>query len=305
MRLIPRGLFKERKDNTRSEKDYFSQDIRTKILMLFNDFDLNQLDTSSVAVLGGSYRNDCLELMKSKLKYLVDIKYINNFEKFFLCCSINDLFSCVELYTECMQEIIERYKRHQSSKPFLMRSYDISNILITFVKSFNDLLDYHKIPYQFAYNKVIDKLFIEKKFNEIEEENKEKIYELIKNEPKINEYFTQSLGNYAKREFKDSIENAYLTLEKYLKFKTENHKLDAVKNLPEFQKKYPFKERGIFSIRPNIIKDKISLIYSIRSELKSHSDKETFDTNQFLEETARFQLNEVMTCIILLEELSK
>ena len=86
-------------------------------------------------------------------------------------------------------------------------------------------------------------------------------------------------------------------MEKYLKFKTGNHKIDAIKNFPEFQKKYPFKERGIFSLRPNIIKDKISLIYSIRSELKSHSDKETFDTNQFLEETARFlkqkSINEV------------
>lgn len=305
MGLIPRGLFKERKDNTNSKEDYFNQDIKTKILMLFNDFDLNRLDTSSVVVLGGKYQNDCLELMKSKLKYLIAIGDVNNFEKFFLDCSINDLFSCVELYTECMQEIINRYEQHQKNELFLTRKYDTDNIMVGFIKSFNDLLDYHKIPYQFKYNEAINKLFIERKFSKIEEENKEKIYELIKNELKINEHFTWALGNYAKREFKDSIENAYLTLEKWLKFKTGNHKLDAVKNFSEFQKKYPFKEKGLFSNRPNIIKDKISLIYSIRSELKSHSDKETFDTNKFLEETARFQLNEVMNCIILLEELSK
>jgi hypothetical protein len=305
MRLIPRGLFKERKDNTQSEKDFFNHDIRTKILMLFNDFDLNHLDISSVAVLGGSYRNDCLELMKSKLKYLIDAKHINNFESYFFGCSINEIFSCVELYTECMLGIIEKYERHQRSEPFMSRRYDTDNIMVTFVKSFNDLLDYHKIPYQFSYNNVLNKLFIDRKFNEIEEETKEKVFEIIKSEPKINEHFTQSLSDYAKKNFKDSVENVYLALEKYLKFKTENHKLDAVKNFPEFQKKYSFKEKGIFSVRPNIIKDKISLIYSIRSELKSHSDKETFDTNKFLEETAKFQLNEVMNCIIILEKLSK
>ena len=305
MRLIPRGLFKERKDNTHSEKDYFNQDIRTKILMLFNDFDLNHLDTSSVAVLGGNYQNDCLNLMKSKLKYLIDVKHISNFERYFSSCNVNELFSCVELYIVCMQELIVRYENHQRNHSFRMGGYETSNIIAGFVKSFNDLLDYHQIPYQFTYNKVLGKLFIDKKFSESEEETKEKIYEIIKGEPKINEHFTQSLGNYAKREFKDSIENAYLTLEKYLKFKTENHKLEAVANFPIFQKKYPFKEKGIFSVRPSIIKDKISLVYSIRSELKSHSDKETFDTNQFLEETARFQLNEVMNIIILLDNLSK
>ena len=138
MRLIPRGFFKERKDNTKSEEDHFSHDIRTKILMLFNDFGLNHLDTSSVAVLGGSYRNDCLELMKSKLKYLIEVKHINNFESFLGGCSVNELFSCVELYTECMQEIIKGYERHQRSEPFMSRRYDTSNIMVTFVKSFND-----------------------------------------------------------------------------------------------------------------------------------------------------------------------
>src|SRR3989338_10124094 len=304
MKLIPRGLFKERKDSTDAEKDLFSQDIRTKILMLFNDFDLNHLDTSSVAVLGGSYQNDCLNLMKSKLKYLIDISYINDFEKFFLRCSINELFSCVELYVNCMQDIIGRYEQHRMES-FRIRSYDTNNLIFSFVKAFNDLLDYHKISYQFTYNEAINKLFIEKKFNEVEEENKEKIYELIKNEPKINEHFTQSLGDYAKRKFEDSIENAYLTLEKYLKFKTGNHKLDAEDNYKEFQKKFSFSNKGIFSIRNDILKNKISVIYSIRSEIKSHSDKETFDRSKFLAETARFQLNEVMNMIILLEDLSK
>ena len=304
MKIIPRGLFKERKDNTNLEEDYFGQDIITKILMLFNDFDMNQLYTSSVAVLSGSYQNDCLQLMKSKLKYLIDIKHIKDFEIYFISCNVNEIFSCVELYTECMQEVINRYEQHKRTM-YLTQGYDTSNIIINFIKAFNDLLDYHKISYQFTYNKVIDKLFIEKKFNEIEEENKESIYELIKNEPKINEHFTQSLGDYAKRKFKDSIENAYLTLEKYLKFKTENHNLDAGDNYKEFQKKFSFSNKCIFSIRNDIIKNKISVIYSIRSVIKSHSDNETFDRSKFLAETARFQLNEVMNTIILLDNLSQ
>ncbi|MBU0532645.1 hypothetical protein KKB44_04075 [Candidatus Micrarchaeota archaeon] len=304
MELVPRGLFNERKGTAQSGKDYFTRDIRTKILMLFDDFDLNHLDTSSVVVVGGSYRNSCLRLMKSKLKYLVDLGHIDKFEEFFLSCTLNELLSCVELYTKCMEEIISRYEQHERTKLY-SRGYDTSQLLVTFVKSFNNLLAYHKIPYHFVYNDVLDKLFIEKQFNEVEEEVKEKIYEIIKNEPKINEYFTQSLGDYAKREYKVSIENAYLTLEKYLKVKTKNHNLDAVRNFVEFQKKYSFNEKGIFSVRPDIIKNKISLIYSIRSELKSHSDRETFDTNKFLEETAKFQLNEVMNCILILEDLSK
>jgi len=302
MTLIPRGLFKERINSTQSEKDIFNLDIRNKILKLFNDFNLNHLCTPSVAVLGGRSKNDCLELMKSKLKYLIDEERIRDFESIFLGCSVNDLLSCVELYTKCMQEIINSYEKH------LGRRYgrcDTSNIIYTFIESFDNLLDYHKIPYRFTYNSEQDKLFIENKFNEVEEETKKKVFEIIKSEPKINEHFTQSLSDYARKNFKESIGSAYLTLEKYLKFKTENHKLDANKNFIIFRGKYSFKEKGIFSVRPDILEKKISIIFSIRSELTSHSAKDTFDTNKFLEETARFQLNEVMNCIILLEELSK
>ena len=80
---------------------------------------------------------------------------------------------------------------------------------------------------------------------------------------------------------------------------------EAAEHYKEFKKKFSFSNKCIFSIRNDIIKNKISVIYSIRSVIKSHSDNETFDRSKFLAETARFQLNEVMNTIILLDNLSQ
>ncbi|MBN1175603.1 hypothetical protein JXA48_03090 [Candidatus Woesearchaeota archaeon] len=302
MKLIPRGLFKERKKNSELNKDYFPVEIRKKILMLFNDFDLNQLDTSSVAVITGTYSNDTLDLMKSKLKYLIDSKHLNNFENYFIYCELNELFSCIELYVDCMSERIQRYEQHVTGS-FSSRRYDTSNILVEFIKAFNNLLDYHKIPYQFSYNKILDRLYIENKLNEQEEQTKEQFFDLIKDK-KTNEYFTNSIINFTQKDFKGSIENSYLTLERFLKIKTGNMDKSAVDNYADFQKN---NFKGIFTL-PEFkgkIKSQIACVYGLRSKLKSHSPNEKFDDSEFLRETARFQMNEVMTICLLLNEVSK
>ncbi len=288
MRLIIRNLFGERTGKYREikTKDYFPENIIVKILMLMNKFNAENRFVSVVF--------SFLE----RLSYLIPVGIIRNYNDlrqiadYLSNSTVDEFFSAIELYSDTLLEIVGQ------SDPFRKDYYE-------FIKDFNDLLAYNKVRFKLVFDAQTQKIYVEPVFSEKEEENKEIIYSLIKNDEKINKYFTDSLNFFAKRGFKDSIENAYLTLEKYLKSKTGNQQLDALKNFEIFQKKYISKDKGIFFVRPDIMKKLIGDIYAIRSEIKSHSDKENFDTNQFLEETARFQLNEVMACIILLEEMSK
>ena len=296
MRAIIRGLFGERTKKYKETiaVDYFSKDLILKILQLMDRYNISY---EPLSLSMNNQKITVVNLFLNRLSFLIKTGIINNeydlnqLYDHLTNSNLNHFFLVIELYAKTLFEI--------SEKDGNMDAYFI------FIEEFNNLIAYNKVQFKLVFDENLNRAHIEQINSEREEENKKTIYGLIKNEPKVNEHFTKALDEYAKREFKDSIENAYLTLEKYLKIKTGNHKLDAQRNFPEFQKKYPFKKSGIFSTRPNIVKDKISLIYSIRSELKSHSDKEIFDTNEFLEETARFQLNEVMTCIILLGELSK
>jgi len=285
MKLIIRNLFGERTKKYKEIKtgDRFTYDIVVKILMLMNRYNASN-----------SF-NSVVPSFLERLSYLFPVGIIKNYDdlrqisNYLFRSTMDEFFSAIELYSDILFEIEKlRYR-----------------IYCDFIEDFNNLLAYNKIGFKLVFDEKAQKTFVEPIFTEKEEENKEIVYNLIKNDEKINKYFTDSLNLFAKREFKDSIENAYLTLEKYLKSKTGNQQLDALKNIEIFQKKYISKDKGIFSVRPDIIKKLISDIYTIRSEIKSHSDKENFDTNQLLEETARFQLNEVMTCIILLEEMSK
>jgi len=285
MKLIIRNLFGERTKKYKEIKtgDRFTYDIVVKILMLMNRYNASN-----------SF-NSVVPSFLERLSYLFPVGIIKNYDdlrqisNYLFRSTMDEFFSAIELYSDILFEIEKlRYR-----------------IYCDFIEDFNNLLAYNKIGFKLVFDEKAQKTFVEPIFTEKEEENKEIVYNLIKNDEKINKYFTDSLNLFAKREFKDSIENAYLTLEKYLKSKTGNQQLDALKNIEIFQKKYISKDKGIFSVRPDIIKKLISDIYTIRSEIKSHSDKENFDTNQLLEETARFQLNEVMTCIMLLEEMSK
>ena len=139
MSIIPRGLFKERRDNTISGEEYFAHNIREKILLLFNDFDLNHLDTSSFVAVTGTYNNFCLNRMKSRLKYILDLKSINNFENYFFNCKPNELFSCVELYIECMLEIIKNYEQYHRSYVLSGNKYVTDGFIVRFIETFNDL----------------------------------------------------------------------------------------------------------------------------------------------------------------------
>jgi len=286
MRLIIRNLFGERTKKYKEirTKDRFSDDILVKILLLMNKYDTY------------SNLNRVVPSFLERLSYLIPAGIIKNYNNlgqigvYLSNSTMSEFFSVIELYSNTLFEIAS-----QSS----YRNY------YEFIEDFNGLLAYNKIGFRLVFDEKTRKTYVEPVFSEKEEENKEIVYNLIKNDEKINKYFTDSLNFFAKREFKDSIENAYLTLEKYLKSKTGDHQLDALKNFEQFHKKYISKDKGIFSVRLDIIEKLISYIYTIRSEIKSHSDKENFDTNQFLEETARFQLNEVMAYLILLEEMSK
>jgi len=289
MRLIIRNLFGERTGKYKEikTKDIFSDDIIVKILMLMNKFNTKNKFTFVSVVYS----------FLERLSYLIPVGVISNYNDlrqiadYLSNSTMNEFFSVIELYSDTLLETV--------AQSGLYRDY------YEFILNFNDLLAYNKIGFKLIFDEEARKTFVEPVFSEKEEENKDIVYALIKDDEKINKYFTDSLNFFAKREFKDSIENAYLTLEKYLKSKTGNQQLDALENFKIFRKKYISNNKGIFSARPDIIEKLVIYIYTIRSEIKAHSDKENFDTNQFLEETTRFQLNEVMICIILLEEMSK
>ncbi len=292
MKRIIRNLFGEREKQEKGlTKEYFSLDMLIKILRLMESysFDIpipvevrtipNFLDRLSFQIPEGNIRNGY------NLSQL-----INYLEK----SNLNDCLSLIELFVMTLFE--------ECSKLQGQYYYNFKNFII----ELNNLFAGKKIPFQLRFNDKLSKVYFERIDSPLEEVNKNKVYELINKSEfsEVNEYFTGCLINLTKKGYLDCIEQAYLTLEKYLKIKVNNHKIDAPKAFAEFKKKFNVK-RGIFEIHRDKIKNKINLIYSIRRKIKSHSSEELFDRKDFLEETARFQLNEVMNLIILLNSFKE
>lgn len=294
MRAIVRKLFGERTQKYKNEKanGIFSRDISIKILQLIAKYNVSNespfhLYESKIAT---------VPIFLERLSYHVPSGIIGNswdlnqIVDFLSNCDLSKYLDILELHINTLFEVCSRLNG--------------TKYCFVYLEEFNNLMGLYEIPFKLVFNEELSRAHIEKIESEVEEENKQLIYSITKHYPKVNEYFTNAISEQAKNNYPESIDNAYLTLEQYLKNKTGNQKLDANKNYSEFRKKFSKNYKGIFKVRDKIIESKINTIYDIRSEIKAHSPKGTFDTTEFLEETARFQLNEVMTCIILLEQLS-
>lgn len=296
MRAIIRKLFGERteKHKDKAAKRVFSKDMSIKILQLIARYNITNKDQASVILYN---EIETRALFLERLNYHVPVDTIANFYdlnqiiNFLDNCTLSKYLDVIELHALTLFEVSLRLNMQQ--------------YFFEYIDEFNNLMGLYSIPFKLVFNEQLNKVHIEEINTQIEENNKQDVYSIIKDESEVNKYFIDAITDYAKKRFPESIENAYLALEQYLKDKTGNKRLDASDNYVEFNKKYSKNYKGIFKVRPKIIKDKIDCIYGIRSEIKGHSPKGTFNTQEFLEETARFQLNEVMACIILLEHLTR
>lgn len=292
MKRVVRGLFEERPSKEEGKtNDFFDEDALHKIIKLMNQYSIDEhvvwagrtvktrpnfLDRLSYQLPHGSIKNDY------ELFQLVE---------FFKKSNLNIFLSSIELFAQTLYEECAGLSTHSFPHFGL------------FVDEFNNLLALKTIPFRIEISN--DKIFIDRINSPFEEKNKREVVSILKSEEfgESEAHFTNSLINFAKRKYPECVEEAYLTLEKFLKIKVNNHKLDAPDTYSEFKKKYQT-ERGIFKIHHQKIKERIDFIYTIRSEIKSHSDKKTFDRGDFLEETSRFQLNEVMNVILLLNSFN-
>lgn len=288
MNRIIRGVFNERnKQEEGKTAEFFNEDSLSKILRLMNQYSFNEN-----VILKGSVNT--VENFLNRLSYLLPddaltkVYDLNGLKNYLLKSNLNEFLSIIELFILTIKDECDYY---------FYNHYDSLNVFIT---EFNNLLSIRTLPFRIEVVK--DKIFIGRINSLQEEENKNKVRILLKESEfnEADEHFTNSLINFAKRNYPESIEEAYLSLEKYLKIKIGNHKLDAPDAYAEFKKKFNV-ERGIFKVHQQKVKERIDFIYTIRSEIKSHSDKKTFDRTDFLKETAKFQLNEVMNLIILLD----
>ncbi|MCH7568708.1 MAG: hypothetical protein IIA87_04780 [Nanoarchaeota archaeon] len=292
MERIIRGLFGERGHIHKGRtKDFFSSDNISKVIRLMTLYSINENVPLQGQIISTPLFLERLSyhLPEGKISLFGEINQLHNY---FLNSDLNDFISTTELFIQTIKEICEEN---------LNNNYGHLN---GFILEFNSLLALKTIPFRVEVIK--NKIFVDRINSPKEEENKKKIYEIISSSDFLdaNNHFTNSLINFAKKDYPESMEEAYLALEKYLKIKVGNSILDAPKAYAQFRKLFNV-ERGIFKNHSDKIKNKIDFIYTIRSEIKSHSDKETFDRKDFLEETARFQLNEVMALIILLDDFKK
>ncbi len=293
MMRILKSLFNDRKIKEKGlTKDFFSEDIISKMLRLMDQYSFN-IDEyfNKVNTVANFLDRLSFQIPEEDLKNSYELMQLKNYLK---KSNLSDGLSLIELFATTLFE-----------ECFSFTPQNINNIN-NFMKELNNLFSVYKIPFQLIYKKESSKFFMDRINSPKEEENKKKIYEIIDslNSSEVNEHFTNSLVNFAKRKYPESIEEAYLSLEKYLKIKINNHRKDVLKSYIEFKKLFNI-ERGLFKIHNQKIKERIDFVYTVRSDIKSHSDKELFDREDFLEETARFQLNEVMNLIILLNSFKK
>lgn len=292
MKKVIRGLFGERQNIQEGKTTkFFSSDNLSKIIRLMLTYSIDEDVPFQVPIRSTPLFLERLSyhLSEGKIKNFYDLSQLHIY---FFGSNLNDFLSTIELFIQTLKEICDNNFNHNYS------------YLNNFILEFNNLLALKTIPFRIEIIK--DKIFIDRINSPKEEENKRKVYGIISSPDflEVNKHFTNSLINFAKRKYPESIEESYLSLEKYLKIKTNNHKLAVLKSYAEFRKLFNI-ERGLFKIHKEKIKDRISFVYTIRSEIKSHSDKKVFDREDFLEETARFQLNEIMNLIILLNSFKK
>lgn len=296
MRRIVRGLFEERsKKEEGKTSEFFDEDSLSKIVRLMQQYSIDEnvvWKSKTVKTIPNFLDRLAYQLPNGSIKDYYDLsQLISLFKK---SLSLNDFLSTIELFTQTLYE---------ECADLSMQSYPHFYI---FMQEFNDLLAIKTIPFRIEYNEKLGKIFIDRINSSLEEKNKRSVYVILRDDTfrEADTHFTNSLIHFAKRKYPESMEEAYLTLEKYFKIKVENHKLEVNKSYLEFKKKFNI-ERGIFKAHSQKISDRVDFVYTIRSELKSHSDKKTFDREDFQEETARFQLNEVMNLIILLDSFKK
>lgn len=300
MKFIERGLFSERKEKVVNNNiySYFSDDLIQKILVLMRANNYSDEPFPSVYRPG----NRVLDLLCAKIVFLLPFdkfsaggpdQIIDNIYKYILKHKELIFFiDVIELYCRCLFEITKNQQYYY----------------FNFLGDLNSLLELNNCKFYVTNEGYSPKML--SKDSPIEEHNKAQVYVLLRDDKfeKVNEHFNKSLIEYSRKtneSLKESIEQSCLALEKYLKIINNNQNLDAPHTFTELKKKSSTQFRGIFRIYPDLVGKKIDDIYTIRSKIKSHSSEDKFDENEFLDETARFQINEVMNCILLINDLLK
>lgn len=295
MRRIIRNLFLERKKIEEGKTiKFFTVDILIKIIRLMHTYSLNarvMFQERIIQTIPNFLNRLSYHLSEGKIKNEYDLFQL---KEFFESSSLTEFLSTIELFIQTLYE--ECIELEISSYPQVYH----------FVDELNNFLAMKTIPFRIEFNQNLNSFYIDRINSGMEETNKKEIYKILEDQEfnEANEHFTNCLIYFAKRNYPESIEEAYLTIEKYLKIKVNNHRLDATKSFLDFKKIFDL-DRGVFKIHKDKIKERVDLIYIIRSEIKSHSDKKTFDRTDFLEETARFQLNEVTNLVILLNHFER
>ena len=279
IRKIFRDLIDERKPELKDipVTKYFTDDNIIKTIKLMGKYNFN-----TGGGFGGLQYLEVIEVFLEKLEF--EIPSNIKLDKY----DLSPLFDYIYKENVLLGIVVERQLNF--------------NCFSDFMKDFNNFYDKNSISFKLHFDDKNLKCLVLKKENKIEEINKDEIFELL-NENKyesVNTYFTNALKDYTKGDYKDSIENSYLALEKLLKILTNNHSKDANSSFKEFQNANADKFKGIFSVRKGELKNKIAFVETIRSEVKSHSPKEQFNTDEFLNETARYQINEIMNLILIL-----
>lgn len=292
MKAVIRGLFTERKKDADEEPsaEIFGDDITLKILQLIYKYNPEIKPswwdrTPNYGVIKLFLERTSYIVNAGIIQNLYDLKQIDTY----MCnCKLGKYFDIVELHANTLLELSRTINNLQSLQDYL--------------EDFNNLVELNNIPYKLVFNKELQTVRIEKVDSKLEEENKSLVYQIISNTKysEANEEFSNALKSYARSDHENSIKHAYKTLEKFLKITIDNHKLTADQAYPKFSKKYgPFP--GVFNLRGETLKKKISSIQTIEAKCSGHTSTGEINHKEFLAETARYQINEVVNTILLLD----
>lgn len=229
------------------------------------------------------------DILESKKYFEIVVLYLRTHLNF------TKEFQNFESFLELVNELNTLYKFHRV--PFKIDVFAIQNNgrIITKKTRRSNIVNYEiKISPIFSDDEERNKLLLKKLLGEFKFDQ-------------VNNHLNNAQKYFVSNDYKSSIKESYLALEKLLKELVENHSLATDKLFPEFQKKYLDVENSIFGLSEvkGKIKSQINMIYSFRSKLDSHSHTEDFDNTLRLYQVARFQLGEVVNLCILLLELSK